>query len=149
MKQSLGHNEEGKIGKLKQMATPYSYDLRAKVIQAIEQGMKKTAASRVFSLSRNTINLWLKSKEETGDYKAKVGYQKGYQPKIADLEQFREFALQNGKKNQAEMAQAWSGDISARTIGKSLNKIGFTQKKTDGMSVKGIKKKGNIFLNTF
>ena len=111
------------------MPTPYSYDLRVKVLQTIDEGMTKTQASRVFSISRNTINLWLKQREETGDCRAKVGYQKGYSPKITDLEQFQEFVRQNGRKTQAEMAQAWSEDISARTIGKGLKKIGFTRKK--------------------
>lgn len=119
------------------MATPYSYDLRTKVLQAIDGGMTKTQASRVFSISRNTINLWLKRREETGDYKAIDGYQKGYQPKIASLEKFREFAREHGKKTQAEMAQAWNGEISARTIGKALKKIGFTRKKNLWVSRKG------------
>ena len=111
------------------MPIPYSYDLRAKVLQAIDEGMTKNQASRVFKLSRNTINLWLRRREETGDCKARVGYQKGYKPKLADLEKFKEVARQHGRKTQAEMAEAWDGDISARTIGKGLNKIGFTRKK--------------------
>lgn len=120
------------------MATPYSYDLRAKILQAIDGGMTKTQASQVFSISRNTINLWMKRREETGDYKAKNRYQKGYQPKIADLEEFREFARQHGKKTQAdEMAQAWKGEISARTIGKALKKMGFTRKKNLWVPRKG------------
>lgn len=133
------------------MPTPYSDDLRAKVIQAIEGGMTKTKASRVFKLSRNTIDLWLKRREETGDYKAKVGYQKGYEPKIADLDKFREFARQNGKKTQAEMAQAWSGNISARTIGKNLKKIGFTRKKTYGYRERDEEKRQHFlhFLNKY
>jgi len=41
------------------MAKPYSYDLRQKVIQAIElDGMKTSVASQVFQISRNTIELW-------------------------------------------------------------------------------------------
>ncbi|MEP0858315.1 IS630 transposase-related protein, partial [Trichocoleus sp. DQ-U1] len=43
------------------MANPYSYNLRQKVIQAIElDGMKKSEAAQVFQISRNTIDLWLK-----------------------------------------------------------------------------------------
>ncbi|MDB9538586.1 IS630 transposase-related protein, partial [Anabaenopsis arnoldii] len=43
------------------MPKPYSYDLRQKVIQAIElDGLKKTQASQMFNISRNTITLWLK-----------------------------------------------------------------------------------------
>ncbi len=44
------------------MPKSYSYDLRQKVIQAIElDGMKKSEAAQVFQISRNTINLWLQS----------------------------------------------------------------------------------------
>jgi transposase len=50
------------------MPKPYSYDFRQKVIQAIElDGLKKQEASELFNISRNTINLWLKRKAETGD----------------------------------------------------------------------------------
>lgn len=53
------------------MAKPYSYDLRQKVIQAIEwDGMKKSEAAQVFQISRNTIDLWLKRRAETGDLHA-------------------------------------------------------------------------------
>ncbi len=39
------------------MAKPYSYDLRVKVINAIElDGVKKSEASELFNISRNTIN---------------------------------------------------------------------------------------------
>ncbi len=53
------------------MPKPYSYDFRQKVIQAIElDGLKKHEASELFNISRNTINLWLKRKAETGDVQA-------------------------------------------------------------------------------
>jgi transposase len=64
------------------MPAPYSYDLRKKVLDAIDDGMSKTVASKIFKISRNTINLWLARREETGDYRAKVGYQQGYGAKI-------------------------------------------------------------------
>ena len=90
------------------MPASYSYDLRNKVINAIDGGMRKTQASRVFQISRNTIDTWLKKREETGDYQAKVGYQ----PKITDLEKFPHLVQVNGSKTQAEMAEAWSEKIS-------------------------------------
>jgi transposase len=50
------------------MPKPYSYDFRQKVIEAIElDGRKKCEVSEIFNISRNTINLWLKRKEQTGD----------------------------------------------------------------------------------
>ena len=111
------------------MGKAYSYDLRSKVIEAIDRGMKKIEASRTFNISRNPIDLWLKKRTSTGDYKAKKGYQKGYNPKLKDLEKFKEFARSHGNKTQAEMAEAWHEPISQRTISRGLKKIGFTRKK--------------------
>lgn len=111
------------------MPAPYSYDLRIKVIEAIDGGMGKTQASKIFNISRNTINLWLNKRKQTGDYRAKKGYQQGYGSKITDLEKFREFARKHGSQTQAEMAEAWEKEISDQTIGKALKKIGFTRKK--------------------
>lgn len=75
------------------MPAPDSYDLRRKVIEAIDGGIGKTQASKIFKISRNTINLWLHKREETGDYRADGGSQRGYGAKIPNLEEFKEFAL--------------------------------------------------------
>ncbi len=112
------------------MAKPYSYDFRQKVIQAIElDGPKKSEASELFNISRNTINLWLQRKAKTGDVMAKANHPPGNNHKIIDWEQFRLFAKTHGDKTQVEMAQLWEGDISDRTISRALKKIGFTRKK--------------------
>lgn len=112
------------------MANPYSYDLRQKVIQAIElDSMKKSEAAQIFGVSRNTIDLWLKRRDETGDYRAKPRQPPGNGHKITDWEEFRVFVAQYGDKTQVEMAQLWSGQISARTISRGLHKIGCTRKK--------------------
>jgi transposase len=127
------------------MPTPYSYDLRKKVLDAIDDGMSKSLASKIFKISRNTINLWLARREETGDYRAKEGYQQGYGAKITDLENFREFARQQGSKTQKEMVQAWPEKISDLTIGKALKKINFTRKKKLTGIEKEMKKLGKNF----
>jgi transposase len=111
------------------MAAPYSYDLRQKVIEAIDKGMRKSEASRIFNLSRNTIDLWLKRREATGEFTAKLGYQKGSRHRISDWEKFRAFVKENGELTTAEMAQAWSGEISRHTISRGLKKMGVTRKK--------------------
>ena len=111
------------------MASAYSYDFRQKVMEAIElDGMPKIEASQTFHISRNTINLWRQRKAETGDVRAKPHKPSG-NPKITDWEKFREFAKANGDKTQAEMAELWPGEISRRSIGRGLKKIGFTRKK--------------------
>ncbi|MDJ0708368.1 MAG: IS630 family transposase [Leptolyngbyaceae cyanobacterium MO_188.B28] len=115
------------------MAKPYSYDLRRKVIDAIElDGMKRCEASEYFHISRNTINLWLHLKAETGDVHPKVREHTGHSHKITDWEKFRAFAQKHHDKTQKEMAELWEGDISDRTISRALKKIGFTRKKTYG-----------------
>lgn len=98
-------------------------------MKALDGGMKKTEASKTFNISRNTIDLWLKRRNESGDYRAKEGYQKGDNPKIQDLEEWKEFVQKNSSKTQKEMAEAWGEKISDQTIGKALKKIGFTRKK--------------------
>ena len=99
------------------MPKPYSYDLRQKVIQAIElDGLKKSEASILFNISRNTIDLWLKRQAETGDFQALPKKPPGNDHKITDWEKFREFALTHGDKTQAEMAELWDDQISDRTI---------------------------------
>ncbi len=94
------------------MPAPYSYDLRTKVIEALALGMGKTQVSQIFNISRNTINLWLKKREETGSYQAKEGDQRGYDSKITDLDEFRQFAQKHGSLTQKEMAEAWKEDLS-------------------------------------
>lgn len=112
------------------MAKPYSYDLREKVINAIElDGLKKSEASQLFNISRNTIDLWLKRKAQTGDFKPKPNKPPGHSHKITDWDKFREFAQTYGDKTQEQMAQLWEGDISSRTISRALERIEFTRKK--------------------
>ena len=112
------------------MAKAYSYDLRQKVIPAIElDGWKKSEAAKIFQISRNTIDLWLKRREETGDYQPGSNRPDHIQAKITDSKQFQEFVQRYGDKTQAEMALLWPEPISARTISRGLKKIGFTRKK--------------------
>lgn len=81
------------------MAQPYSYDLRAKVIKAIEMdGLKKCEASELFNIRRNTIHLWLKRKAQTGEFKPEPNRPPGHSHKITDWEKFREFAIAHGDR---------------------------------------------------
>ena len=112
------------------MPKPYSYDLRKKVIQGILlDGLKISEASLIFSISRNTIRLWLKRQRETGDFIELPNLPRGNGHKITDWEKFASFVEANGDKTQVEMAQLWPDKISDRTISRALKKIGFTRKK--------------------
>jgi transposase len=111
------------------MPAPYSNDLREKVMAAIERGEKKSHVSRMFNISRDTIDRWLNRRKATGSVKAVQGYQRGHSHRIKDWEEFHAFAQQYGDKTQAEMAQLWLGEMSERTISRALARIGWTRKK--------------------
>lgn len=110
------------------MPAANSYDLRRKVVETIDAGRKKTEVSKFFNISWNPINLWLKKRKKNQDYQAEVGYQKGYRPRIANLEKFQQFAQKHGGRTQKEMADIWEGEISSRTIEKVLKKLAIREK---------------------
>jgi transposase len=87
------------------MPAPYSDDLRQKAIAAVKRGERKIDVSKMFNISRNTLDLWLKREEQTGGCQAIQGYQQGCRHKITDWQRFREFIQQHGGKTQAELAR--------------------------------------------
>ena len=123
------------------MPKAYDYDLRRKVIEAIElNGMKRCEASEFFGISRNTINTWFQLKAETGDVKPKPTQHRGHSHKITDWEEFRQFVKLHGEQTQEKMAELWPEPISSRTISRALKRIGFTRKKKLTDTVKETKK---------
>ena len=79
---------------------------RSARIAAVRRGERKKDVSQMFNISRNTLDLWLKREEKTGDCRAVTNYQhqQGGGQKIADWERFRNFAREHGGKTQGEMA---------------------------------------------
>lgn len=57
------------------MSAPYSDDLRQKAIAAVKRGEGKTDVSRMFNISRNTLDLWLKREVQEGNCRAITHYQ--------------------------------------------------------------------------
>lgn len=84
------------------MPAPYSYDLRKKAIEAVKRGQRKTDVCSLLKISRNTLDLWLKRSEQTGDIRLSIPQQKGAIPKIKDEERFREFVKENQDKTQGK-----------------------------------------------
>ncbi len=113
------------------MPKAYSIDFRQRVIDAIElDGYKKSEASQIFRVSRNTIDLWLKRRAETGSLQPKATKPPGNNHCITDWEKFRAFVQEHSDKTQAQMAELWEGEISTRSICRALKKIGFKRKKS-------------------
>ena len=69
------------------MPAPDSKDLRKKAIAAVERGERKSDVSRMLNISRNTLDLWLKRKKQTGNCEAITHCQQGNRHKITDWQQ--------------------------------------------------------------
>ena len=110
------------------MTAAYSIDLREKAVSAVDRGEKKSHICRTLNISRNTLDQWLKRREEKGSIAPK-NYQRGSKPKIDDLEAFQAFAEANGHLTQKEMAEKWDKPVSPVLIRQALRKINFTRKK--------------------
>ncbi len=121
------------------MPAPYSYDLRKKAVAAVKKGERKINVCRMFQISRNTLDLWLKREEETGDVKASVS--KKRLGKIKDEAKFREFIQENYDKTQEQMAELWGNNVTQQNISYFCQKIGITRKKKPTVIKKGTKKK--------
>lgn len=127
------------------MAVPYSLDLREKAVNAIDRGQKKSHVCRMLNISRNTLDLWLKRREQTGTVAPQTNYRPGPKPKIEDLDEFKTFAQKYGHLTQTQMAQKWHTPVSRVRIGQALKRIGFTRKKKAMVIEKEMKMKEKSF----
>lgn len=130
------------------MPAPYSQDLRQKAIAAVERGERKTDVSRMLNISRNTLDLWLKRKEQTGNCQAITHYQQGNRHKITDWQRFREFARQHGDKTQAQMAKLWGDNVTQQNISDALSKLGVSRKKRRMVTENGMNSSAKPFKNS-
>jgi transposase len=124
------------------MPKPYSYDLRSKAINAFKSGKKKIEVCDYFNISRNTLDLWLKKEEETGDYRPKKPKGKGTKSKIEDWEKFTLFVEENQEKTQKEMARLWGNNVTQQNISYACKKLEITRKKKLMVTQKEMNRKG-------
>lgn len=119
------------------MGKSYSHDLRLKVLQAIDGGMKKRKAHQTFGISRSTIDDWLRQREQVGHVRALPGARRGKEPALGDLQEFEVFARRHKDATLEQMSQAWkdeTGDkLSRNTFSLALKKLGWTRKKKSSL----------------
>ncbi len=111
------------------MPAPYSYDLREKAISAVERGERKTHICRLFNLSRNTLDLWLKRKQETGDFSSRRSPNSGQPTKIKEWKKFQQFLLKHQHKTQTPIAELWGDNLTQQNVSDACRKLGITRKK--------------------
>ena len=109
------------------MPFAYSADLRQKVINAIDNGMRPSEASRVFQLSRNTINLWRRQFETKGIL---VPEPPRNPPRSRAKIQDSEFtAFVDSHRHWSLKQFATQFGVGFQTIFKYLKRLGYTRKK--------------------
>ena len=101
-------------------------------MEQVAQGTKITTISQLFKISRDTIYQWKHRKVQTGDVKAKTGYQQGHSHKIKDWNGFKEFVSNHSGKTLLEMKEGFQSTLSTATLARAIKKIGYTHKKRHG-----------------
>lgn len=118
------------------MGAPYSEDLRLRVLAALDGGMSKMAAHKLFCISRSTLDDWLILRAQQGSVVANTRYRRGILPKITDLEALGRFAQAHSGCTLKQLAHAWQEEtgqsISSVTMGKALSRTVWTHKKRAG-----------------
>jgi transposase len=109
------------------MSSPYSVDLRKRVMKAIHQGMKKTVACEMFTVCKQTLYNWIALEKKQGHLAPLSGFQQGHSHKIKDMEAFRCYVDEHADYTLVELAKHFK--VGKSTIGRALIKLGYSRKK--------------------
>lgn len=127
------------------MASAYPYELRIRVISALESKMAVAKIMGIFKVCRETVYKWKRMKDSTGDIKAKIGYQNGYSRKIIkDKAEFLKFMKINEGKSVKEIAELMPNRASSSTIKRALKSFNYTYKKNLLSPLKGDSSKREV-----
>lgn len=110
------------------MAIGYSFDLKIRALNLIDNGKKVTKVAEMLNISRSALTVWLRIHRKGEDIKPKKNWQRGYGHKIVDLEIFKKFVDENNGLTLKEMAEKWGG-VRKMSIQRALKKIGYSKKK--------------------
>lgn len=102
----------------------YSLDLRQKVIRFVQDGNTQIAASKVFNLSKTTVNAWCLRYKNEGHCCARKHL--GAAPRI-DKESFIKHVTENPNATSEDIAGKFG--ISASGARYWLRRVGFSYKK--------------------
>lgn len=119
---------------------PYSVDLRKRVLLAVQTGITKAEICRLFNICRQTLYNWVALEKSQGDLKPRTGFQKGHSHGITNIAAFRAFVDLHPDYTQEEMAAHFK--VGSSTIGRTLQKLGYSRKKRVKPTPKGAKKNG-------
>src|SRR5215208_7117561 len=111
---------------------PYSEDLRARIVAAVESGMPKTEAARTFGVSPSSVKRYCRLAAQEKPLAPRKG---GGRPPKANAAVARLLEEGVGRRpyaavrERAEFLRGASGfELSATTVRRLLRKLGFSQK---------------------
>jgi|SRR6476646_9260556 len=111
----------------------YSTDLRVRVLDALDAGMSRTDAIRIFQVSRGSLKRWLCLRRTQGDLSPK---RPSGRPRLIAPDQEARLRAQVTAAPDvplAEQAAQWTADhgttLSPWTIGRALRRRGYSRKK--------------------
>ena len=109
------------------MGKTYSLDLRERVVRAIDEGMSKMEAHRVYRVSRTTLDDWLLLRRQTGDV-APLPRRASGKEGVLSGEVFVEFARRHAGHKLGQMAAAWEHEqgqkLSEMSFSVALRRVG-------------------------
>jgi transposase len=111
---------------------PYSEDLRARIVKAVQDGMSKSAAARFFGVSLSSVKRYARMANRGASLAPRKG---GGRPPKAD-ETTRKLLEEDVKerpaatvKERRRFLEDTTGDaLSDSTVGRLLKRMGFSQK---------------------
>ncbi len=104
--------------------SPYSQDLRKKVIAYLSQGNSQREASKVFSIHKNTVNRWWIRHQREGSCSARKRLGR---PSKVDQAKLEEVVRSNPNMKLKELGSQFN--ISGWHASRILKKLGFSYKK--------------------
>jgi transposase len=111
----------------------YSYDLRTDLLRAIDQGMPKPEAARIFGVSTRTIERYQQRRRATGDVQSRPipGRQR-----LITSEESAALWTQLERMPTATLAEhciQWAAEqgvvVSTATMSRQIHRLGWTRKK--------------------
>ncbi len=115
--------------------SPYSLDLRKRVVEFIKASNSQTSAAAIFKLNPSTISRWWLRYTKEGHYEARVRI--GRKPRI-DLEALKSYIESNPNFQTADMGKHFG--MSGSGAFYWLRKLNFSYKKKPSPIWKQVKK---------
>ena len=114
----------------------YSVDLRNKALTYYEQCKNISQVAATYNLSRNTLYLWIRLKEQTGSLNHQV---KGQNAAKLDRQKLAQYAEQHPDAYLHEIAQYF--ECTAAAICYAFKQMGITRKKRPPLTKNRIRSK--------